>query len=160
MIPASRDVAWHEAHHAAALLLAGFRVEARIDWPGDALGSVRIIWGEDGIDSESARHDLIAALMGFVAAREPFPEWPLKPSLAGRGLRRDTELAAKLAEYLRLDAVEWSRVCFQTARKARDPDFRRLVVALSDELERVEVLSPAATRRIYENTIQEELCST
>jgi len=45
-------------------------------------------------------------------------------------------------------------------RLSNAPEFRRLVVAIADELERVEVLEQADLIRIYEATQEATTCST
>jgi hypothetical protein len=151
-LPTSRSIAMHEAHHAAALCLAGMVPKCvRIDWPrADLAGFVTIDWG-DGADPDKARRVLVAILLG--AMTEGFAgwdNWPIDPDRALVGARRDAEQARHLAEYLKLDQVGWLHVLWKANQLGRRSGFRRLAVAIADELERVEVLSAEDLRNLLE----------
>jgi hypothetical protein len=142
-LPTSRSIAMHEAHHVAALCLAGMVPKCvRIDWPtAELAGFVTVDWG-DGADPDKAKRVLVAVLLG--AMTEGFAgwdNWPIDPDRAPVGARRDAEQARHLAEYLKLDQVGWLQVLWQANRLGRGSGFRRLAVAIADELERVEVLT-------------------
>jgi hypothetical protein len=139
-LPTSRSIAMHEAHHAAALCLAGMVPKGvRIDWPtAELAGFVTVDWG-DGADHDKAKRVLVAVLLG--AMTEGFAGWdiwPIDPDRAPLGARRDAEQARHLAGYLKLDQVGWLHVVWKANRLARRSGFRRLAVAIADELERVE----------------------
>jgi hypothetical protein len=143
-LPTSRSIAMHESHHAAALLMAGMVPKCvRTDYPTpNEAGSMEIDWGEDGVDPAKAKHVLIAVLLGGMTnGFQGWSSWPLDPSGAPDGSRRDAEQARCLAEYLGLDRVGWLQVLWQANRLAKQSRFRRLAVLIADELERVEVLS-------------------
>ena len=142
-LPTSRSIAMHEAHHVAALCLAGMVPKCvRIDWPtADVAGFVTVDWG-DGADPYKAKRVLVAVLLG--AMTEGFAgwdSWPIDPDRAPLGARRDAEQARHLAEYLKLDRVGWLHLLWKANRLGRRFGFRRLAVAIADELERVELLS-------------------
>jgi hypothetical protein len=142
-LPTSRSIAMHEAHHAAALCLAGMVPRCvRIDWPtAELAGFVTIDWG-GGADHDKAKRVLVAVLLG--AMTEGFAgwdNWPIDPNRAPVGARRDAEQARHLAEYLNLEQVGWLHVLWEANQLGRRPGFRRLAVAIADELERVEVLT-------------------
>ena len=48
--------------------------------------------------------------------------------------------ARELIQHFAIDRVDWGHVLWKTERLVRRQDFRRLVVRIADELERVEVL--------------------
>jgi hypothetical protein len=78
-----------------------------------------------------------------------------------RGSRRDAEQARHLAEYLGLDHAGWLHVIWQANQLARGYEFRRLVVALTDALERVELLTAADLRSLMASTEEAAvLCNT
>jgi hypothetical protein len=142
-LPTSRSIAMHEAHHAAALCLAGMVPKCvRIDWPtAELAGFVTIDWG-DGADPDKAKRVLVAVLLGAMTEGfEGWDNWPIDPDRAPVGARRDAEQARHLAGYLKLDHVGWLHVLWQANRLGRRSGFRRLAVAIADELERVEVLT-------------------
>jgi hypothetical protein len=148
VLPTGREIARHEANHAAALCMAGLVPKCvRTDWPSNTdLGAVTIDWGDDGINPTSARGVLIAIVLG--ATTEGFDgwnweSWPIDPEKVAEGTRRDAQQARILADYLELDRFGWAHILWQANRLARRQDFRRLVVAIADELERVEVLHAA-----------------
>jgi hypothetical protein len=151
-LPTSRSIAMHEAHHVAALYLAGMVPQCvRIDWAtAEVAGFVTIDWG-DGADPDKANRVLVAVLLG--AMTEGFAgwdNWPIDPDRAPVGARRDAEQARHLAEYLKLDQVGWLHVLWKANQLGRRSRFRRLAVAIADELERVEVLSAEDLRNLLE----------
>jgi hypothetical protein len=151
-LPGAREIARHEAHHAAALCVAGMvPKQVRTDWPGRGLvGSVTVDWG-DGPDRDSARSMLIAILLGgMTEGFDGWRRWPLDPDHLPQGARRDAEQARHLAEYLKLDHAGWLHVVWQANQLARRPEFRRLVVRIANELERVEVLTADDLKALME----------
>ena len=146
----------HEAHHAAALCLTGMVPKCvRIDWPSAELaGLVTIDWG-DGADHDKAKRVLVAVLLG--AMTEGFAgwdNWPIDPNRTPVGARRDAEQARHLAGYLKLDQVGWLHVLWQPNQLGPRPGFRRLAVAIDDELERVEVLTAQDLEELIATTEQ------
>ncbi len=141
-LPTGREIARHEAYHAAGLCLAGMVPKCvRTDWPERGLaGLVSVDWG-DGPDRDSARSVLVAVVVGGMTdGAEGWKCWPIRPEGVPAGARRDAEQARHLAEYLRLDHAGWLHVIWKAGRLACRQDFRRLVVRIANELERVEVL--------------------
>jgi hypothetical protein len=59
-------------------------------------------------------------------------------------------MARKLVEHFDIDQVDWTHVLWRADRLGRRQDFRRLVVAIADELERVEVLYADDLRALME----------
>jgi hypothetical protein len=140
--PSSRSVASHEAHHAAALCVAGMVPKCvRTDWPErDLLGTVTVDWG-DGPNRDTAECVLIAVLLGGMTdGSKGWDAWPIDPARVAEGARRDADQARVLAEYLKLDQAAWHHAIWKANQLGRRQDFRRLVVAIADELDRVEVL--------------------
>ncbi|HYN63303.1 MAG TPA: hypothetical protein VES36_01760 [Candidatus Limnocylindrales bacterium] len=144
VLASARHVARHEAHHAAALCLAGGLPEqVRIDWPdASTLGHVEVDWG-DGPDRGKARHVLVAILVGGMTdGLDGWESWPIDPDCVPAGARRDAKQARHLAEYIGIaDRATWLFYVWKANQLARRPEFRRLVVRIADELERVEVLT-------------------
>ena len=130
-----------------------------IDWPAAGLaGLVTIDWG-DGADADKAKRVLVAILLGAMTEGfEGWDNWPIDPDRAPVGARRDAEQARHLAGYLKLDRVGWLHVLWQANRLARGSGFRRLAVAIADELERVEVLTALELEELIATT--EETWST
>ena len=160
-LPPAREVARHEAHHAAALCVLGMvPKQVRVDWPkADLAGFVTIDWG-DGPDRATAERVLIAILLGGVTEGfDGWNDWPIDPGRLPNGARHDAEQARHLAGYIGItDRAMWGFYVWKANRLARRPEFRRLAVAIADELERVEVLTAEDLRRLITTT--EEAWST
>jgi hypothetical protein len=155
-------VAFHEAHHAAAALMQGMTPKCcRIDWPKDGVdGSVTLSLGDDP-DPHKVRQALIACLLGSMAIGERWEDFPVDPDRVDPVARPDARLAAKLADALSFDLVDWHHAVWEADRLARSIEFRHLVVAIVDELERVEVLEREDLIRIRDATRNgETLCNT
>jgi hypothetical protein len=138
VLPSDRQIAMHEAHHAAALLLLGLPPGgARIDQPSaDEAGNVEVDWG-DSITPDRTRRVLLAIIVGGrCEGGQGWSDWPLDPDRVPVRARSDADKARYLAERL-------------------DFKFRRRVVAIAAELERVEVLDRDKLIRIYEATQEE-----
>lgn len=78
--------------------------------------------------------------------------WPIEPANVAEGARGDAIKAGQLAEYLELDGAGWGCLVWKANRLARRSDFRRLVVAIANELERGEVLDAAELRTLMPDT--------
>ena len=153
VLPSTRTLAWHEAHHAAALCLSGLPpVWARIDWPEERLGgSVRVDWEHHDPDPGTLREVLIATLMGPICdAESRLDDWPIRAYEWDVGNQRDAEQAAFLADVLGLDQVDWLGVVFKATTRSRERRFRELVVKIAGELERVEVVFQPELIRLAE----------
>jgi hypothetical protein len=161
VLPGSRERGRHEAYHCAALCVLGLVPECvRIDFPHDgAAGSVDLDWG-DGVDRASARSVLIAILLGGMTNGLQGWNWPIDPDCVPRGARRDAEQARHLAEYLGFDHAGWLHVIREANQLARSYEFRRLVVAITDALERVELLTAEDLRSLMASVEEAVLCNT
>ncbi len=154
-LPASREVARHEAHHVAGLCLAGMvPKQVRTDLPeADLAGLVTVDWG-DGPDHDKAQRVLVAILVGAMTEGcAGWQEWPIDPERLPEGARRDAEQARHLARYIGVaDRATWGYYVWQANELARRPEFRRLAVAIADELDRVEVLTAQDLEALIANT--------
>ena len=63
----------------------------------------------------------------------------MTPRRSPRGARGDALLVLELVEHFDMDRVDWCHVLWQAEQLGRRQDFRRLVVRITDELERVVV---------------------
>ena len=75
---------------------------------------------------------------------------PPDPSEVAEGARGDALFARELVQHFDLDRVDWGHVLWKTEQLVRRQDFRRLVVAIANELERVEVLDADDLRALME----------
>jgi hypothetical protein len=157
VLPSDRQIAMHEAHHAAALLLLGLPPGgARIDQPSaDEAGNVEVDWG-DSITPDRTRRVLLAIIVGGrCEGGQGWSDWPLDPDRVPVRARSDADKARYLAERLDFDAVDW-QVALLDARHLSDRrKFRRLVLAIAAALEEREVLERADLVRIFEATREE-----
>ena len=155
-LPTGREIAWHEAYHAAALCLAGMVPKCvRSDWPSDLKpGSVTIDWGPLGYRDPARTKDvLVSVVAGALTEGKRGWAWdifPPDPSEVAEGARGDALFARELIQHLELDRVDWAHVLWKTEQLVRRQDFRRLVVAIATELERVEVLDADDLRALME----------
>jgi len=145
-LPTARDRAFHEAAHAASMLIQGFTPKlVRTDFPRDVAGLMRIDWDAmDPTDPGHLRALLLAVLQGPASegVYANILDWPLN-ELDDRWpheCRRDIAQAAHLAERLRMDAVEFTSVEHDLFAQWRDPKFRALLSRITDELEDKELL--------------------
>ena len=146
ILPTGREIAWHEANHAAALMLAGIVPKCvRSDWPSDlAPGAVDIDWGPGGHRDPARAKDVLVSIVAG-ALTEGWRGWdwsiyPPDPFEVAEGAQGDALFARELVEHFDIDRVDWCHVLWKTNQLVRRKDFRRLVVAIAAELERVEVL--------------------
>ena len=144
LLPGLRERAWHEAYHAAALLLAGIKVKCvRIDFPTDhEAGSVDFVWrGPDRVK------DVLGAVVAGALTEGPcgwdWAIYPPDPFEVAEGAQGDALFARSLVDEFDVDQANWHHVLWKTRRLLKRKDFRRLVVAIAAELERTEVLTAA-----------------
>jgi hypothetical protein len=128
---------------------------ARTDFPRDgAAGSVDIDWGEGGHrDPAAARDVLVAIVLGGTSEGHrgwEWDNWPIDAGQMAAGAVGDALMARELAEHFDMDRVDWCHVLWQADRLGRRQDFRRLVVRIADELERVELLYADDLRALME----------
>ena len=149
VLSSGREIAWHEAYHAAALCLAGMVPTCvRCDWPSDfEAGEVTVDWGPGGYrDPARAKDVLVSVVVGALTEGKEGWEignWPIDPFVMAEGGRGDAVMVRELLEHFDLDQVDWCQVLWKAERLVRRRDFRRLVVRIARELEEVEVLSAA-----------------
>lgn len=146
VLPGTREVCWHEAHHAAALCLSGLTpLLVRVDWPTQELaGSVKPDWENHAPNPDVMREVLIAILQGPISAgglHEAQITWPIDPTTGWQdGTRRDVEQIQFIVESLGLDRIDWLGIVNEAVSLARSPRFRRLVVEIATALEHTELL--------------------
>jgi hypothetical protein len=133
----------HEAHHAAALCLLGMVPTCvRTDWPApDLFGTVTVDWCGSPDRDTAGRVLLAVVLGGMTEGHKGWRSWPSDPHRVAVGARCDAEQARTLAEYLKPDNAGWVHVLWKANQLGRQRAFRRLVVRIADQLERVEVLT-------------------
>jgi hypothetical protein len=155
-LPGSRERAWHEAAHASALCIAGMvPTSARTDFPAEhEAGAVIIDWGEGGFRNRaSAKAVLVAIILGGTTEGQQgweWDNWPIDPARMAEGARGDAVSARKLLEHFKLDRVDWCHLLWQADQLWRRQDFRRLLLRIADELERVELLYADDLRALME----------
>ena len=145
-LPTARDRAFHEAAHAASLLIQGFTPKlVRTDFPSDVAGLMRVDWDAmDPTDPDHLRALLIAVLQGPASEGiyVNILDWPLD-ELADRWpheIRRDIAQAIHLIERLGMDAAAFTSVEYDLQAQWRDPRFRALLSRITSELEAKELL--------------------
>ena len=74
----------------------------------------------------------------------------MTPRRSPRGAGGDALLVLELVEHFDMDRVDWCHVLWQAEKLGRRQDFRRLVVRITDELERVEVLTADDLKALME----------
>jgi hypothetical protein len=155
-LPGAREIAWHESYHAAALCLAGMVPKcARTDWPSDLeAGEVVIDWGPGGYrDPARAKDVLVSIVAGALTEGSQgwdWDNWPIDPWRMAEGGRGDALMACELVKHFDLPVVDWLHVLWKAEQLCKRRDFRRLVVRIADELERVEVLNADDLRALVE----------
>jgi hypothetical protein len=162
VLPSSREIAWHEAYHAAALCIVGLVPRGvRSDWPSNyEAGEVTVDWGPGGYrDPARAKDVLVSVVAGALTeGREGwgFDNWPIDPFVMAEGGRGDGLLARELVDYFGLEQVDWFEVLWKTDRLVRRQDFRGLVVRIANELEDREVLDADDLRSLMAQAEQVE----
>ena len=111
-LPSSREIARHEAYHAAALCVVGLiPTRVQTDWPTDhAPGAVTIDWGEGGYRNPAAAKDVLVALV-LGATTEghegwQWDAWPVDPAKVAEGARGDALMVRELVEHFGFDQVD------------------------------------------------------
>ena len=156
VLPGGRERARHEAYHCAALCLAGLVPKcARTDFPHTgAAGSVDIDWGEGGHrNPAAAKAVLVAIVLGGTSEGHQgweWDNWPIDAGQMAEGAVGDALMARELFDHFEMDRVDWCHVLCQADKLGRRQDFRRLVVRIADELERVELLYADDLRALME----------
>jgi hypothetical protein len=128
-------------------------VQVRTDVPTEDLAGVCELPDSWAIDRNIICNVLVAIVAGGTA-ETGFAgwEWPLNPDRVPVGSRGDASKCAWLAEKLDFEEPDWLHVLFLARDLGRSREFRHLVVALADELERVEVLDHHDLVRIRDAT--------
>jgi hypothetical protein len=156
VLPGAREIAWHEAYHAAALCLAAVVPKSvRTDWPSDLeAGEVVIDWGPGGYRDPARAQDVLVSIVAgaFTEGGQgwDWDNWPIDPWRMAEGGRGDALMACELVKHFDLPVVDWLHVLWKAEQLCKRRDFRRLVVRIADELERVEVLNADDLRALME----------
>jgi HK97 family phage prohead protease len=136
----AKDVAGHEARHAAAGLLMGMRViEARADIPTTKAAG-QVLWDsrEDGVDVRDAMVMLLVGPLGDPSMEIPWPPaWPLDPNSRYWDSARLAEYAASIA----LTEHGYNKLCGDARRLSADPTFKDLEHTLAVLLENMVTLT-------------------
>jgi len=113
VLPSGREIAWHEAYHAAALCIAGMVPTCvRSDWPSDhEAGDVTIDWGTGGYRDPARAKDVLVSIVAG-AFTEGGRGWDLVsyPPGSVRGRRRrpgDALMARELIDHFDIYRVDW-----------------------------------------------------
>jgi hypothetical protein len=87
MLPSGREIAWHEAYHAAALCIAGLIPTCvRTDWPsGLEAGEVIIDRGSGGYRDPARAKDVLVSVVAGARLSLWWPGRSLRASGAGVG---------------------------------------------------------------------------
>ena len=155
-LPGGRERAWHEAYHAAALCVSGLVPKCvRTDFPRDgAAGSVDIDWGEGGHRNPAAAKAVLVSIVlgGTTEGWQGWElgNWPIDARQMAEGAVGDALMVRELLDHFEMDRVDWCHILWKTQRLLRRQDFRRLVVRIASELERVEVLHADDLRNLME----------
>ena len=127
---------------------------ARTDFPGDAAGSVDVDWGEGGYRNPAvAKAVFVAVVLGGTTEGWhgwEWGNWPIDPREMAERAVGDALMARELIEHFEMDRVDWCQVLWLAEQLGRRQDFRRLVVRIADELERLEVLYADDLRALME----------
>lgn len=103
-----------------------------------------IDWGPGGYrDPARAKDVLVSVVAGAFTEGKQGWSWenfPPDPFEVAEGAHGDALFARELVDHFEMDRVDWSHVLWKTEQLVRRQDFRRLVVAIANELERVELL--------------------
>ena len=94
-------------------------------------------------DPARAKDVLVSVVAGALTEGKrgwAWENWPPDPFEVAEGARGDALFAREPVQHFELDRVDWGHVLWKTEQLVRRQDFRRLVVAIANELERVEVL--------------------
>lgn len=143
-LPSTREVAWHEAYHAASLIVSGMTpLAVSVDvWsgaPDGRIGNVKPDWHNHDFTPFTMREQLISVLLGAAADGEPQIDaacWPIDPEKWEPSHHADAEQAKFIAgEWLALDQVAWGQVVYKACERTKNKRFRRLVVEIARELE-------------------------
>jgi hypothetical protein len=139
--------AWHEAGHAAVLILAGrFPLVIRADWPNaDFAGYVTQDLGEDGLTPELARDSARSILAGpLMEGMDGWPPpWPLPETGDG-----DLRALRSVTTWLKFDEADWHELLAEVRAQMKDRQFRRIVIRLRDALMDDAVLTPDDQRAL------------
>jgi len=170
ILPSRREVAGHEARHAAASLLLGIRVtEARADWPGvggskgHVVGYVRygaLDWNRP----TSQRKSAVATLVGDMSKdRDPQavgytgqwpPAWPPTNKL---GADSDEAVLAEYVKTAGLDEAGWKSLCDEARDLAAMDEFKQLAASIGVLLEHGTVMNERMLTHAYEMVMKASL---
>jgi hypothetical protein len=139
VLPGAREIARHEAYHAAALCLAGLVPKCvRTDWPDQAApGATDIDWGEGGYRNPAAAKSVLVLVLRATtegSAGWEWETWPIDAAKVAEGARGDALLVLELVEHFDMDRVDWCHDLWRGEQLGRRQDFRRLVVRITEEV--------------------------
>jgi hypothetical protein len=141
-IPSNRLIAFHEASHAAAMVLVSAGMPplyVRVDGPlPDGATGVMKTDLMCAVTPSVIRALVIGCLQGPLTEGFQIPiGCPVDVSTRPEEVQPDGVKAARLAEFLNVDGLEWMRLTYEAGKQASDSKFRKLTTAIADELERV-----------------------
>lgn len=121
-------------------------------------GPVDIDWGKGGHrNPAAAKAVLVAIVLGGTTEGWrgwEWDNWPIDAGQMAEGAVGDALMARELAEHFEMDRVDWCHVLWQADKLGRRQDFRRLVVRIADELERVELLYANDLRALMDPEVE------
>jgi hypothetical protein len=118
-----------------------------------APGATDIDWGERGYRNPAAAKSVLVLVLRATtegSAGWEWETWPIDAAKVAEGARGDALLVLELVEHFDMDRVDWCHVLWRAEQLGRRQDFRRLVVRITEELERVEVLTADDLKALME----------
>ena len=118
---------------------------ARTDFPAaGAAGSVDVDWGEGEHREPGVPRPFLSRIVlgGTTEGWQgwEWDNWPIDAGQMAEGGVGDALMVRELFEHFEMDRVDCCPVLWRADRLGQCQDFRRLVVRIADELERVELL--------------------
>jgi hypothetical protein len=142
--PSSYETCLHEAHHCASLICAGLVPQyVRSDWPTERqAGKVKLDWENWDISRESMYAVTLAVMQAPLAEGRFLDDWPLNLDQWADlgGCHQDAVALAHLTARLGFDGVDWHFAIYRANQQARTSRYRRLLAAITRELEAKELL--------------------
>jgi hypothetical protein len=143
-LPSTRSTAWHEAAHAASLIMSGMTPAAvRVDQPApDRLGSCQPNWEDHDLSPHNMRELVVSVILGPLNDGDitDLTEWPPDFSRWSEHSEADAGQLCFLIDFLQLDQIAWLQLLTRAQRLARDSRFRQLTAAIAGPLEDRELL--------------------
>jgi hypothetical protein len=156
-LPGSRSTARHEAAHAASLIMSGLTpLAVQADQPTERLlGRVLTDWENHDLTERNLREHLLSILVAPLLEGERIDDTRWRPDFDGwcDHCATDARQAQFLIKLLRLNRFDWIGVVCRARRRTRDQTFRRLLVAIADEVEELECVLQPELDRIAEGVL-------